>query len=102
MEQNSNQLVVEAQIHLEALAVALEKVEVQVQQVLPVKEVLEEQVLEPEAVAVERLALEEMLILLLLFLVVQEARDLRHGPEIVPYVLVVAAVEAKRVVLLME
>ena len=102
MEQNSNQLVVEAQIQLEALAVALEKVEVQVQQVLPVKEVLEEQVLEPEAVAVELLALEEMLILLLLFLVVQEALDLRHGPEIVHYVLVVAAVEAKRVVLLME
>jgi hypothetical protein len=102
VEQNSNQLVVEAQIQLEALAVALEKVEVQVQQVLPVKEVLEEQVLEPEAVAVELLALEEMLILLLLFLVVQEALDLRHGPEIVPYVLVGAAVEAKRVVLLME
>ena len=63
---------------------------------------LEDQVLEPEAVAVELLALEEMLILLLLFLVVQEALDLRHGPEIVPYVPVVAAVEAKRVVLLID
>ena len=102
VEQNSNQLVVEAQTQLAPLAEVPEKVEVQVEQVLPVKEVLGEQALEPEVVAVELLALEQMLILLLLFMVVKEALDLRHGPEIVHYVLVVAVVEAKRVVLLMD
>tara|TARA_R110002020_G_scaffold2182_1_gene10044 strand:+ start:297 stop:473 length:177 start_codon:yes stop_codon:yes gene_type:complete len=58
VEQNSNQLVVEAQTQLEALAEVLEKVEVQVEQVLPVKEVLVEQVLEPEAAVVELAALD--------------------------------------------
>jgi hypothetical protein len=106
VEQNSKQLVVEAQIQLEALAVVLEKVEVQVLETLLLYLLLKgmrvEQVLDPEAAAVELAALDQIIILQVLIMVVKEALDLRGGQEIALTVQVVAEAEDKVVLQLLE
>ena len=106
VDQNSKQLVVEAQIQLEALAVVLEKVEVQVLETLLLYLLLKgmrvEQVLDPEAAAVELAALDQIIILQVLIMVVKEALDLRGGQEIALTVQVVAEAEDKVVLQLLE